>query len=533
MTLKRSLAVLLLLSFSSTCLGEDGKPNVFFFFADDWGRYASIYADSDQPSLNDVIRTPNIDRIAREGVVFQNAFVPVASCGPCRASLATGRYFWNCGTGAFLNTQNSRWKGQQNPFVSLPKFADLLRDQGGYHVRKSRKTFAFSDSPKTTAMKQFGKVGYERYGLYVGEAQTEQERRRRHEEVAENSRREMQLMLQADKPWFFVFGSINVHRPYVPDSGKNLWNIDPDSLKGLIPPFLPDVHDVRRDFSDYLGEVMALDLMLGAMLDELEHAGQLDNTLILLSGDHGIPGVPRGKTNCYDLATRVSLMARLPGTIPANRRVDDFVSVMDVGPTLLDLAGIPGLPQFDGQSFLKQLKSEQSGWIDPSRDSVMIGRERHFHTARDGNIPYPMRAIRTKKHLYIRNFKPDRWPMGNPYEAANIDDSDQLYAMGLKTTPAYKDLDGSLTKAFMLSRRDAGKADAYRWSLTMHHRPLEELYDLHSDPHQLNNLAKAPEHAEVLKSLRERVDAVMKESNDPRLEDRFDYPPWSEPGLSR
>ena len=123
--------------------------------------------------------------------------------------------------------------------------------------------------------------------------------------------------------------------------------------------------------------------------------------------------------------------------------------------------------------------------------------------------------------------------MGNPYEAANVDDRDQLYAMGLQTAPAYKDLDGSLTKAFMLSRRDAGDDDAQRWSLTMHHRPPEEFYDLHSDPHQLNNLAEAPEHAEVLKSLRERVDAVMKESNDPRLEDRFDYPPWSEPGLSR
>ena len=91
----------------------------------------------------------------------------------------------------------------------------------------------------------------------------------------------------------------------------------------------------------------------------------------------------------------------------------------------------------------------------------------------------------------------------------------------------------SWSKAFMLSRRDAGDDDAQRWSLTMHHRPPEELYDVHSDPHQLNNLAEAPEHAEVLKSLRERVDAVMKESNDPRLEDRFDYPPWSEPGLSR
>ncbi len=123
--------------------------------------------------------------------------------------------------------------------------------------------------------------------------------------------------------------------------------------------------------------------------------------------------------------------------------------------------------------------------------------------------------------------------MGNPYDAAGVKDPDDLYAMGLQTAPAYKDLDGSLTKAFMLSHRDAGENDAHRWTLTMHQRSPEELYDLHSDPHQLSNLADAPEHAAVLKSLRESVDAVMRESNDPRLEDRFDYLPWSAPGLNR
>ena len=90
--------------------------------------------------------------------------------------------------------------------------------------------------------------------------------------------------------------------PTRPTPGKNSGALSPDSLKGLIPKFLPDVHDVRRDFSDYLGEVLALDLMLGVMLEELEASGELDNTVIVLSGDHGIPGIPRGKTNCYDLA---------------------------------------------------------------------------------------------------------------------------------------------------------------------------------------------------------------------------------------
>ena len=100
----------------------------------------------------------------------------------------------------------------------------------------------------------------------------------------------------------------------------------------MIPKFLPDVDDIRRDFSDYLGEIEALDAMLGVMLTELEASGQLDNTIIVLSGDHGIPGVPRGKTNCYDLAIRAPLMIRYPKLIAPQRAVDDFVSVMDIGP---------------------------------------------------------------------------------------------------------------------------------------------------------------------------------------------------------
>lgn len=517
--MKSLLLFVAALSFGSAL--AESRPNILFFFADDWGRYASIYADPDKPSLNDVIETPTIDRIGKEGVVFENAFVPVASCGPCRASLATGRYFWNCGSGAFLNGKGSNWAGVENPMATLPKFGDLLRE-GGYFARSSRKTFAFkgSKAPKWGA---FGAVKYERYGLYVGAAENADERKKRHDEVVENSRREIQRVLHARSegdPFFFVFGSINVHRPYTPDSGKELWGIEPDLLEGLIPPFLPDVPDVRRDFSDYLGEVLALELMLAAMIEELEKAGELDNTVVILSGDHGIPGVPRGKTNCYDLATRVPMLVRWPEKIPAGRRVEDFVSVMDIGPTLLDLAGVAIPDSMDGRSFASQLTSDQSGWIDPDRDRVVIGRELHVHNSRPGNLPYPMRAIRTKDHLYIKNFKPERWPMGNPYAAEGVTDKEALYQMGLQTYPGYRDVDGSLTKAWMLANPDD------HWNLTMNHRPAEELYDLRNDPEQLNNLASDPEQSAILKKLREEVQATSERTKDPRLNDAFDELPW-------
>jgi N-sulfoglucosamine sulfohydrolase len=504
---------------------SDERPNILFFFVDDLGRYAGVYSDPDRPSLNDLVKTPSFDRIGREGVIFNNAFVPVASCGPCRASLATGRYFWNCGSGAFLNGKASDWKGTPNPLLSLPTFGDRLRD-GGYFVQRSVKTFRFTPDRPTPAMRKIRPTPYQRYGLYVGTAENKAERKRRHDETLAHPRTEMRRVLAhgTGKPFFFVYGSINVHRPYTPDSGRKLWGIEPDRLKGLIPKFLPDSHDVRRDFSDYLGEVQAADAMLGVMLAELESAGQLDNTMVIVSGDHGIPGVPRGKTTCYDLGTRVPLLVRWPKGIRPGRRVDDFVSIMDIGPTLMELSQAQSLPT-DGRSFLRQLTSRESGWIDPLRKEVVIGRELHFHDARVGNVPYPMRAIRNPKHLYIRNFKPGRWPMGNPYEAAEIVSPGELYDLGRNTVPAYRDLDGSLTKAYLMSQRDDDQEGRFL-ALTLNRRPSEELYLIGQDPDQLKNLADDPVHRPALERLRSRIDAVMTQSQDPRLTDAFDRAPW-------
>jgi uncharacterized sulfatase len=507
------------------------QPNILFFFADDWGRYASIYEDPTTPSLNDVIQTPNIDRIGREGVIFNNAFVPVASCGPCRASLATANYFWRCGSGAFLNNKNTAWEGYDNPFDTMPKWVDHLA-QAGYHTQRSGKTFAFTASRPSGAQRKLTqyKDKFPRYGLYVSEGATETERKTRHNYVIERSRNDIQkamLSTPENKPFFFVFGPINVHRPYIADSGQNLWGINPDKLKGLIPSFLPDVPDVRRDFADYLAEVLALDLMLGVFLDELEAAGQLDNTLIILSGDHGIPGVPRGKTNCYDLAVRAPLLMRLPKTIAPNRTVDDFVSLMDLGPTLLELTGAPPIPNADGKSFLKQITSKKSGWIDPTRNSVIVGRERHVSNALEGNVGYPMRAVRNKNFLYIKNFKPDRWPGGDP---RNLTPTTQpTYDDLHKSTYAtMADVDASLTKAFMVTNRfDKNIQPLYE--LTLGKRPAEELYDLANDPDQLHNLANSPAHASTLQQLRQQIDSTMKRTKDPRLTDAFDQAPYVDP----
>ncbi len=506
---------------------QDARPNILFFFVDDMGKYASLYADPDKPSLNDVIQTPTFDRIGREGLVFNNAFVPVASCGPCRASLATARYFWNCGSKTFLNNKASDWSKHKDPYNALPKFGDRLRECG-YFAHRTLKTFDFKNSELTADMKKVKVPAYQRYGLYVGTADNEKERLKRHEETLAHPRMSMRQVLadNEDRPFFMVYGTINVHRPFVPDSGQKLWGIDPDRLKGLIPPYLPDVEDVRRDFADYLGEIMAADAMLGVMVDELEKAGQLDNTIIIVSGDHGIPGVPRGKTNCYDLATRVSMMIRWPGTIKPGRVVEDYISVMDVGPTLLEIAGAESITDADGRSFLKQLTREESGWIEPDRNWVVIGRERHVHLARDGQLPYPMRAIRTPDHLYIKNFKPDRWPMGAPY---NIDvPADNTLDSHLYHGP-FQDIDVSLTKVWLMNNQSDARAAACI-DLTLNKRSGEELYDLSEDREQMRNIAADPTRVAIRKRLDDQLMAILKESEDPRLNDAFDLLPYvSEP----
>ncbi len=505
------------------------RPHILFFFVDDWGRYASVYADPAQPSLNDIVKTPNFDRIGRQGVVFNNAFMHVSSCTPSRASLTTGRYFWNCGSHAFLHAGASDWSKHTDPYSSMTKFPDLLRESG-YYARKSQKTIDFSESKPGTGGKDVASVKYQRYGQYVSQSLNDADRAKRIEETLAHPRLEMRRVLRgrpAEQPFFFVYGTINVHRPYQADSGSKLWGIDPDLLKGRLPKFLPDVVDARRDFADYLGEVQAADAMLGAMLDELETAGELEKTLVILSGDNGIPGVPRGKTNCYDLSVRAPLLIRWPASIPAGRRVDDFVSLLDIGPTLLEVAGLPIPTEMNGRSFYRQLLSSEGGWIDPQRDSVVVGRERHVDQARLGNLPFPMRALRTKDFLYIRNFKPDRWPVGDPDHIEQFRDwnDNERHAKG-----PYRDIDESLTKAWLINNRHVSEA-AYAIELTLNKRPFEELYELATDPDQLDNIAELPTAVATKTQLSKKLDALLESSQDPRLSDAFDSLPYVSPEI--
>jgi N-sulfoglucosamine sulfohydrolase len=275
------------------------------------------------------------------------------------------------------------------------------------------------------------------------------------------------------------------------------------------------VPEVREDVADYLGEAQAVDAYVGGLVAELEAAGMLDQTLIVVSGDHGMPGVPAGKCELHDFGTAVALVARVPGGVPG-RIVDDFVSIPDLAPTFLAIGGAARPAGMTAQSLMPQLTAREGGSIDPNRNFVITGRERHVDTARDGNLPYPMRAIRTPNHLYIRNFAADRLPMGRPGIAAA--GRDDWATLETDTFAAFPDMDAGPTKAWLVRQR--GTAEWRRlFDYAFAPRPEEELYDLQADPDQMNNLVSDPAYADVRRELAERLMSVLRDEGDPRLAD--------------
>jgi uncharacterized sulfatase len=292
------------------------------------------------------------------------------------------------------------------------------------------------------------------------------------------------------------------------------------------------VHDVREDVCDYLGECQAVDAGLGVLIAKLEEIGELDNTLLVVSGDHGIPGFPRGKCNLYNLGCEVALTARWPGHVPAGRTVHDFVNLMDLAPTFLDAAGVDVPDSMSARSLLPVLESDGSGQVDAGRTSVVTGRERHVATSREGNLPYPMRAVRTGDFLYIRNFEPDRWPVGDPRGLDDLNAEAPSYeVLWASSRAVFSDMDGGPTKAWLVHNRAREEVQPL-FHIAFGKRPQEELYDLRVDPDHMSNVASEPGYARVREELADALMSVLRENEDPRVVEspcRFENPPFAGP----
>jgi N-sulfoglucosamine sulfohydrolase len=434
-------------------------PNILFCIADDWSwPHAGIGGDP-------VVKTPTFDRVAREGVLFQNAFVTAPSCTPSRGAIVAGQWHWRLEEGANL------WSTLPAKF---PVYPDLL-EKAGYHVGVTRKGWGPGQHQPGGRTRNPAGPAYKDFNAFLAAR-------------------------PAEAPFCFWFGSQDPHRPYEWQSGVKS-GMKLEDVR--VPVYLPDHETVRTDLCDYYWEVQRFDREVGEILNTLEAKGELENTLVVITGDNGLP-FPRAKSNLYDAGTHVPLAVRWPAQVRGGRTVEDFVSLQDLAPTFLEAAGSKPVSEMTGRSLLGLLTSDKSGRLDPARDHVLTGKERHAWV-RQGGLGYPCRAIRTHEYLYIRNFQPDRWPAGDPAGG------------GESRYPGwvYGDIDGGPTKTYMLEHTD-NPAVKRLLDLAVAKRPAEELFDLRKDPNQFNNVAGDPAYAQVKNDLATRLMAELKATGDPR-----------------
>jgi len=407
------------------------RPNILLVIADDWGwGHAGVLGDRG-------IKTPNFDRLAKEGALFRNAYCAAPTCSASRASLLTGQMFYRLGEAANLHGPLD---------AKYPVYPDLL-ESAGYAV---------------------GMVGK---GWAPGNFKAGGRTRNPAGPMAKDFKTFLESV-PADQPFCFWFGSLNPHRPF--DQKSLAGTVDPKSV--TVPAFLPDTPEVRADLVEYYAEVQAFDREIGSLLKVLEQSGRLENTLIVVTSDNGMP-FPRAKCNIYDSGTRMPTAIRWGAHVKPGQVVDDFVSLTDLAPTFLAAAGQPVPAEMSGKSLLPLIESNA-----PGQDFVVTGRERH------GGSDYPCRAIRTTGYLYIRNYHP-------------------------ADSPAAADSGPAL--AFLAEHKADPAMEKY-WKAFGELRPAEELYDNSKDPDQMHNVAEDPAYASIKKDLSRKLDEYLAATGDPR-----------------
>ena len=455
----------LLCIFSGHAFSADAeKPNILFIIFDDWN--GSTHAGV---AGCDWVKTPNFDRIAREGVLFKNAFTSNPKCSPCRASILTGRNTWQL--------REAVSHGGYFP-AGFETYPDLL-EKCGYTVGLTGKGWGPGDF-KGLAKRTRNPAGpnFDQKNQDVPTTG-----------IAKNDYpanfEAFLAQREKGKPFCFWMGFHEPHRPYELGSGVRLGKKLEDVK---VPAFLPDNAIVRGDLADYAIEVEWGDTQIGRALKILEAAGELDRTLVVVTSDHGMP-FPYVKGQIHEDAFHLPLAMRWPRAIKAGRVVEDFVNVRDLAPTYMELAGLKPHEQMTGKSLVNILRSEKSGWIE-NRDTMLAGKERH-DIGRPHDWGYPVRALRTKDFLYVHNFHPDRWPAGNPEtDFGNCDPG--------PTKEVIKLLGG------------------YYYDLSFGKRLPDELYDLKHDPECVNNLASDLAHAQTVEEMRYTMMRMLKEEQDPR-----------------
>lgn len=460
-----------------SCRRGEAPPNVLLVVADDQSfPHAGAYGDK-------FVRTPAFDRVAREGVLFTNSFSVCPSCTPSRTSLLSGRYLWQAGEAGVLYGTIP---------ADLPIVTHALED-AGYRTGFTGKGWAPGDwrAAGLTRHPNGKEFNQKKHATPVAPGIDERDYAANFEDFLNDG--------DASKPFFFWLGSTEPHRVYDPNAADRMGR-SLDQLK--VPSYLPDTETARRDLAAYYSEIEWYDAQLGRALAVLEKRGILDDTLIIVTSDNGLP-FPRAKVNLYDAGLHMPLAIRWGSKIKSGRTVDALVSHVDLPATILAAAKLPNLKGAAGQSLLPIL----TGKAEKGRGQVLGGLERHTYCRPDG-ATYPARSVRTRDYLYIRNFMPDRWPTGGEFLSSN------------KTT--HGDIDGAPIKDELLDPANAHRF-ARELALCVGKRPAEELYFLPKDPEQLENLVLKGTHREALDRMRGLMETDLQATGDPRIEGRD---PW-------
>lgn len=452
------------------------RPNILFIILDDWGwRDAGAYGAT-------WVKTPTFDRIAREGVLFHHAFTSNPKCAPSRASILTGRHAWQ------LEEGNVHFSSFPSKFPVYP----ALLEQAGYAVGLTGKgwgpgNFSVTGWAHNPAGRSFDAV---RLKPATSRVSTN--------DYAANFAQFLQTR-KPGQPFCFWLGFQEPHRPYERDSGVRAGR-DPASV--TVPPYLPDNDTVRKDLLDYAVEVEWADAQAGRALAALEAAGELDDTLVVMTSDNGMP-FPCVKGQIVDDDFHLPLAIRWGKIAQPGRAVDDLVDFRDFAPTFLTAAGVSVPESMSGRCFLALLQDVSARAADQRSFAMLVGKERH-DLGRPDDAGYPVRAIRTDEWLYVRNYAPERWPAGNP-------------------ETNFPNCDGGPTKDWVVAQRDRF------FDLAFGKRPAESLYRVDRDPACLDDRARDPTLAPTLATLRERMEAQLREEKDPRVlgfGEIFDTYPW-------
>jgi len=482
-----SLASFALLFISAANGAAAERPNILLAISDDqsWP-HTSIYGAEE-------LQTPAFDRVAKSGMLFENAFAASPGCSPSRAALLTGRPTWQireAGTHA----------------SSFPKdlqvYPEVLAETG-YHVGYTGKGWG-PGNWKITGRKQNP----------AGPSYSQRKMKSPQGISATDYAANFVDFLDAKEdaePFCFWFGCHEPHRAYKDGIGKELGK-NPDNVQ--VPAFLPDAPIVRSDMADYFAEIEWFDQHLGRMLNELEERGELENTLVIVTADNGMP-FPRAKANCYELGIHVPLAISWPAEVPAGQTTDSPVGFTDLTKTICSAAQVPladiGMV-IQGRNLLPLLEGKTVE-EDEQPSAVYSARERHS-SSRYNNWTYPQRAMRTRDYLLILNFRPERWPAGAPQKFEKSGELGPMHG-------GYHDIDACPTLTFLIDERDSEKFGQFL-DLAVDHRPAVEFFDIKQDPACLNNLADAPEYAETCEKLVSQFRDHLRKTGDPRMIDGGD-----------